>query len=104
MAPRQGEIWRYEPEDAKARPVVVVTRDDVVPHLSHIIVAPVTRTRRDIPTEVPLGSDDGLGVECVASFDNLFAASRAHLVQRMGALRLDRRHEMCDAIQAVMDC
>ncbi len=104
MTPLQGEIWRYEPEDAKARPVVVVTRDEVIPHLSDILVAPVTRTRRNIPTEMYLGPDDGLGVDCVASFDNLFPAARVHLVRRMGTLRHGRLHELCDAMRAVMDC
>jgi mRNA interferase MazF len=104
MTPKQGEIWRWEPEDVKPRPVLVLTRDDVLPSLSDIMVAPITRTVRHIPTEVGLGPDEGLRHECAASFDNVFGASRVHLVQRMGALSLDRRDEMCDAIRAVLDC
>jgi mRNA interferase MazF len=104
MTPRQGEIWRWEPEDVTARPVLILTRDEVIPLLSDIVVAPVTRTRRDIPTEVHLGRDCGLAVECAASFDNVFAVSRAHLVQRVGELPDERRHELCDAMRAVIDC
>lgn len=100
----QGEIWRWEPEDSKARPVLILTRNDVVAYLSDIVVAPVTRTIRNIPTEVQLGRGEGLSVQCVASFDNVFGASRAHLVERIGVLPLDRQHEMCEAIRAVLDC
>lgn len=32
---------------------------------------PVTRAVRSIPTELPLGADDGMPMECAASFDNL---------------------------------
>jgi mRNA interferase MazF len=104
MTPKQGEIWRWEPEDVKARPVLILTRDDVIALLSDIVVAPVTRTRRDIPTEVRLGRESGLRVDCAASFDNVFAASRAHLTHRVGELPGDRRHELCDAMRAVLDC
>ena len=52
--PRQGEIWWAETE-AKRRPMLVVTRSEAVPVLAGIVVAPVTRTIRDIPTEIQLG-------------------------------------------------
>ena len=81
--PAQGEIWWAETED-KRRPVLVVTRSEAVPG---IVVAPVTRTVRHIPTEVHLGADEGLAVECVASFDNLQRVRRAALVARIGSLR-----------------
>lgn len=70
MTPRQGEIWWAEAED-KRRPVLVVTRSEAVPVLTWIVVAPLTRTVRDIPTEVRLGEANGLTEDCVASFDNL---------------------------------
>lgn len=104
MTLAQGEIWRWESESAKARPVLILTRDEVLSVLSDVLVAPLTRTLRGIPTELRLGRNDGLAVECVASFDNLFGASRVHLVRRMGAVSLERRHEMCAAIRAVLNC
>jgi mRNA interferase MazF len=104
MTPQQGEIWRWETEHVKARPVLIVTRSDGVPSLSDILVAPITRTIRGIPTEVELGADEGLHHQCAAAFDNVFGASRVHLAQRMGALPIDRRDEMCDAMRAVLDC
>lgn len=44
-----------------------------------VIAAPITRTVRHIPTEIPLVTDDGLPVDCTASFDNLQPINR-HLV------------------------
>ncbi|MCE2532355.1 MAG: type II toxin-antitoxin system PemK/MazF family toxin, partial [Acidimicrobiia bacterium] len=70
MTPAQGDIWWAEAEDRR-RPVLVVTRNEAIPVLTRILVAPVTRTVRDIPTEVPLDTDDGLPQSCAASLDNL---------------------------------
>ena len=50
VTPRQGEIWWAEAED-KRRPVLVVTRSEALPVLTWVVVAPVTRTVRQIPTE-----------------------------------------------------
>jgi mRNA interferase MazF len=101
-APAHGEIW-WAQVDEKRRPVLVVTRSDAVSVLAGIVVAPVTRTVRHIPTEVLLGEDEGLSVECAASFDNLQRIRRSVLVERIGHLG-PRRHEICDSLRAVADC
>ncbi|MDQ3470421.1 MAG: type II toxin-antitoxin system PemK/MazF family toxin [Actinomycetota bacterium] len=69
--PAHGDVWWAEASDLGRRPMLVVTRDVGIPVLSRLLVAPVTRTIRSIPTEVRLGADEGLPTECVASFDNL---------------------------------
>jgi len=102
-APCQGEVWWAEAED-KRRPVLVVTRDEAIAVLRRLIVAPVSRTVRGIPTEVSLGADEGLGVACAASFDNLQPIRRSLLTERVGALAPDRRHEICAALDALADC
>ncbi len=101
--PAQGEVWWAEAED-KRRPVLVVTRSDAVPVLTWIIVAPVTRTVRQIPTEVRLGAIHGLPDECVASFDNLQPIRRSLLTQRAGELQADELGEICRALEALADC
>jgi mRNA interferase MazF len=100
--PRQGEIWWAEIETLR-RPVVVVTRSEAVSVLTSIVVAPVTRTIREIPTEIRLGDDEGLGEECVASFDNLQRIHRAALTTKIGDLGT-RRSEICTAVQSMTDC
>ena len=81
----------------------MVTRSEAVPVLTGIVVAPVTRTIRDIPTEIPLGPAEGLPVECVASFDNLQRIRRAALAERAGQLDLPSR-KICAALEALADC
>lgn len=102
-APRQGEVWWAEAED-KRRPVLIVTRSDAVAVLHRLIIAPVTRTVRGIPTEVPLGPEDGLPEECVASFDNLQPINRRLLTDRVGALDPTRGVEICRSLAALADC
>ncbi len=101
--PQQGEVWWAEAED-KRRPVLIVTRSEAIPVLRRLVVAPVTRTVRGIPTEIPLGADEGVPVECAASFDNLQPVNRQLLTTRIGALGASRRGEVCAALDALADC
>jgi mRNA interferase MazF len=100
--PARGEIWWAEAED-KRRPVLVITRTEAVAVLTGIVVAPVTRTVRNIPTEVLLGEDEGLQIVCAASFDNLQRIRRSALTERIGNLGL-RRDEICASLRALADC
>ena len=102
--PRQGEIWWGDIPDSKPRPFLILTRDEAIPVLRRIVVAPVTRRVRSIATEVPLGPDDGLPAECAATFDNLLTVSKRSLVRRLGALGSARRDELCEALRALSDC
>ena len=87
----------------RRRPVLVVTRSEAIPVLNRILVAPVTRTIREIPTEVQLGNEDGLPAPCVASFDNLQPVPKSFLMERLGSI-WHRRHEICSALEALSDC
>lgn len=101
---KRGEIWWYEPPDAKPRPHLVLTRDDLVPLLSDVLAIPATTTRRDIPTEVPLDVDDGMPRECVLTADNLHLIERAHLTDRITALRPAQMQAVCRAIGIATGC
>lgn len=101
--PRQGDVWWAE-AGGKRRPVLVVTRDEVIPVLNRVVVAPITRTVRRIPTEIPLGPEDGLRVACAASFDNLQPIHRHLLTERTGALTSAGRHQICRTLSALADC
>ena len=103
MTPLQGEIWWAETEERKRRPVIVVTRSHAIPVLTWIVIAPVTRSVRGIPTEIPLGRDEGLAVPCVARFDNLQPLRKGFLTGRVGVLAHSRL-QICRALAAVADC
>jgi len=102
--PACGEVWWGEVPDAKPRPYLVLTRSEAIPVLNRILVAPITRNARGIPTEVPLGAPEGLPTDCVASFDNVVTLGKALLVRRLGVLALERRAEPCEALRAATDC
>lgn len=101
--PRQGEIWWAETEH-KRRPVLVVTRSEAIPVLTTVVVAPVTRTVRGIPTEIPLGQADGLHRDCAANFDNLQPIPKVLLAERVSGAAGHRRGDICRALAALADC
>ena len=100
---RQGDVWWAEAED-KRRPVLIVSRSEAIPVLSRIVVAPLTRTVRGIPTEIPFGPEDGVPATSAASFDNLQPIDRRLLTERVAAISPLRRGEICRALAALADC
>jgi mRNA interferase MazF len=72
--------------------------------LKTVVVAPVTRTVRGIPTEVPLSKREGLRTDCAATFDNLQSLRRGYFISRIGALDPLRHQEVCAALRAMSDC
>jgi len=102
--PRRGEVWWGEAPDAKGRPYLVLTRDQTIPFLRAVLVAPVTHTVRDIPSEVSLGIDEGLEVECAATVDNTLAFPKSLLVRRIGSLGPSRSGDLGHAVRAAVDC
>lgn len=68
----RGEIyWAKINGSAGRRPVLVLSRDRAIPVLHRLLVAPISRTVRGIPTEVPIGAEEGLDREAAASCDDL---------------------------------
>ena len=105
MTIERGEIWWAETADSsKGRPFLVLTRNESIPVLRSLLVAPVTRTIRRIPTEVLLGISEGLPVASAASLDGVLAVPKSMLVRRIGALSPERHRELCEAFAAAVDC
>jgi mRNA interferase MazF len=102
--PAQGDIWLLEPPNGKRRPVLVVTRNEAIPVVTNLVVAPITSTIRAIPTAIPVGPSEGIDHESVASFDNLAAVPRSLLTRRLGRLDSTRHPEICAALEALADC
>jgi len=74
---KRGEIrwYKFRLPD-KRRPVLILTRDEVIDRLNEIIVVPVTRTVRSLTTEVVLTPEDGMPVVCALNFDHISLAQR----------------------------
>jgi mRNA interferase MazF len=100
----RGELWWVERPEYGRRPHLILTRDTAIPLLTRLVSVPATRTVRNLPTEVGLGPEDGLPTECVLSFDNITAVPRAYFVERIGALRGHRMHQVCKALAIATGC
>jgi mRNA interferase MazF len=87
----------------KTRPVLVLTRELVRPHLSTVTVAPITATVRGLSTEVPLGAANGLDAPCVASCDNVTTIPKTALGEQTGALLDSQEVDLSEAIRAAFD-
>ena len=56
-----GDIWLFSyPRPDKRRPVLVLTRPEVIELLHTVMVAPVTSAIRGTPSEVLVGVQEGL--------------------------------------------
>jgi mRNA interferase MazF len=100
----RGDVcWLELPEEGR-RPVCVLTRREAIPVLRSVLVAPVTRTVRALPTEVRLDDDDGMAMECAISLDNIRTVPRALLTERITSLSGTRMHELCKALAAATGC
>lgn len=102
--PERGDIWLAEVPGDKRRPVVVFTRNSVLPRLTTILAAPVTSRVGDIPTEVLLGPAHGLSHQCAANFDNLLPLPNHMLVQRVGRLDALDLQRVCAAARFAIHC
>lgn len=99
----RGDVWWGEAPDEKGRPFLVVSRDVANEVMQRVLVAPISTRIRGLPSELTLGSAEGLPVQCVASFDNLRPFPKAMLVRRLGSLGA-RTHEICLTADATLDC
>ena len=74
---RRGEIyWTDLGPPAGRRPVLVLSRSAAIPVLSAVVIAPISRTIREIASEVRLGTEQGLPEDCAASCDNLLTVPK----------------------------
>lgn len=102
--PQRGEVWWSELPEVGRRPFLVVTRTATIPVLHTVLAAPITRTVRGIPSELSLGPEDGMPVECAVSFDNLRVVPKAYLVSRQCILDPARMMDACRALSIAVDC
>lgn len=96
---KRGEIrWYTFRLPDKRRPVLVLTRDEVIDHLNEIIVVPATWTIRGLGTEVVLTSEDGMPVACALNFDHVALAQR----NRMGPVLCSLLEKRWDEVRRAL--
>lgn len=84
---RQGEVWWANlPKPVGRRPVVLLSRNEAYLVRTSVTVAIVTRTKRNIPVEVKLGTEDGLPKLCVCNLDTIITIAKDSLEERICTL------------------
>ncbi|SRR6266536_1872332 len=87
----------------KPRPVLILTREAVRPHLTRVTVAPITSTVRGLSTEVPVGRANGIDRASVVSCDNIVTVPTTTLGRHLGYLLPAQEAELSEAIRAAFD-
>ena len=101
----RGEIWlyRFKAPD-KRRPVLILSRQEVIPLLHTVMVAPITSTRRGAPSEVLLGANEGLKHDSAVNLDHVQTVERARLVSFVGSLNPALMRQVCRALAVATGC
>ena len=87
----------------RPRPVLVLTREIVRPHLSRVTVAPITTTVRGLSTEVRVGPANGLDHDGVANCDNIVTVPADSLGRQLGFLLAHQEPALGEAIKTAFD-
>ncbi len=103
--PARGEVWWCELAEIGRRPVVVLSRDAVIPRHRRALVAPCTTTIRGLISEVVLEpGDDPVPRRSAVNLDSVESVSIAILVDRLGRLADARMREICAALAVAVHC
>ncbi|HET9840532.1 MAG TPA: type II toxin-antitoxin system PemK/MazF family toxin [Nocardioides sp.] len=105
VLPARGEVWWCEMAEIGRRPVVVLSRDVVIPRHRRALVAPCTTTIRGLASEVVLEpGDDPVPLRSAVNLDSIESVAIAVLVERLGRVAEVRMREICAALAVAVDC
>lgn len=86
----RGEIWLFGfPKPDKKRPVLVLTRNEMIGRLRTVTVAPITSTVRGVPSEVVIGRDEGLKAESAINLHHVVSVPLDGLRTYVGTVSPD---------------
>ncbi len=89
---KRGEIWWAElGPPAGRRPVLLLSRNEAYSVRELVVVAPVTTRVRHIPSEVPLGLEDGLPKPCVVNLDTITTIAKIVLRSQLTTLNIEKQ-------------
>jgi len=87
------------------RPVLVLTREPVAGRIGSVVVAALTRTKRDLVSELELtAARDGVPSDCVVNFDNVHTIPRSVLRRRVATLSQPRMAQACRVLRDAVGC
>lgn len=88
----------------KKRPVLVISRQSVIPLLRTVMVAPITSTVFGVPSEVRVGVEHGLKHESAVNLDHVQTVDRSRMTGFIGHLSDDVMNEVCQALAVATGC
>lgn len=96
---KRGEVrwYEFEPPD-KRRPVLILTRDSVLPFLNEVTIAPITTTVRGIPSEVKLTIADGMPQTSAINFHHLQTVPKKKIGRLIATLSAEKLREIGPAL------
>ena len=101
---RRGEVWWANlAAPVGRRPVLLLTRDSAYAVRTSVTVAPITRTTRSIPVEVPLGPAEGMPASCVVNCDDVLTIPLRLLASRITTLSSAKMQAVAAAISFALD-
>ena len=102
---KRGDIWLYAfaKPDTK-RPVLVISRQGVIPLLRTVMVAPITSAIHGVPSEVLVGTEHGLKYESAVNLDHVQTVDRSRLTQFIGHVGDEVMAEVCQALSVATGC
>lgn len=101
----RGELWLYQFERPdKKRPVLVLTRQEVIGLLHTVMVAPVTSAIRGAPSEVVIGIEEGLKSASAVNLDHVQTVDKRRLQRFIGSLDPQKMAAVCRALAVAVGC
>lgn len=101
---QRGEVWWASlAPPARRRPVLILTRDDVLPARNQVTVAIITTTVHGLDVEVPLNRRDGMSEPCVVNLDNIVTIPAGVLTERITKLSRSRMAQVREAVLFALD-
>ncbi len=102
---KRGEIrlCRFALPD-KRRPALVLTRTASLALLNSVTVAPITSTQRGVPSELPLGPENGLKQACAVNFHNVVTISQKDVGALVCTLSERLLNDACRALAYSLGC
>ena len=96
---KRGDVrWYKFKSPDKKRPVVILTRSNMLAYLGEVTVAPITSTIRDIPSEVLLSHEDGMHNDCAINCDHIQTVSKAKIGSLITTLSKEKLFEIHNAV------
>lgn len=100
----RGEIWLAQ-VGRKRRPVLVLTRDEVLDVRALVTVAEITTSMRGLAAEVPIDHEStGIDQESAVNCDGLHTIPQTMLTRQVGAIDDTGLDRVCAAINYALGC